>query len=118
MNDTSGQKLRLVVEGLPPAAAFALGLVMAAHANRAHRRKKEKAARATLREAERNQCLPYGGFADESEAASRWQSDKQGAHRATLAARVSAEKFYKKLKNTFLEEFPEHRAALIAVIPQ
>ena len=107
-------KVHTIVHTVPPLAAFRLGMVLAAHGNRAFCRAHCTAAVAAQTSAQHD--------LDTEGLDARWFNEQalenaKGAANEAIRAKVAAEKYYRKQRLDFLNEFPELATTLETMIP-
>lgn len=103
-----------IVNTVPAMAACRLGMVLAAHGNRAFCRAHAQAASNAKDTAQHD--LEHDGLD------ARWFTEKAlenatGAFTEAVRAKIAAEKFYRKQRLDFLNEFPELAPILETMIP-
>ena len=109
-------KLHPIINTVAPDAAFHLGMVMAAHNNRAFCRAHCTAAMAAKVEA-RKDLSDFGGYADCGPSYEASHAEAQGRSNEAIRAKISAEKFYRKMKLDFIAAYPQYVTVLATMIP-
>lgn len=107
-------RIHSAVNNVPPVAAFRLGMVLAAHGNRAFCRAHCTAAVASKEAAQK--ALDTEGLD------ARWfneqaLSEATGMANEAIRAKIAAEKYYRKQRLDFLAEHPDLATTLEAMIP-
>lgn len=107
-------RIHSAVNSVPPVAAFRLGMVLAAHGNRAFCRAHCTAAVASKDAAQHaldTEGLDAKWFNEQALA------DATGAANEAIRAKVASEKYYRKQRLDFLAEHPDLAPVMEAMIP-